>query len=244
MKKSILLFALAVCGLYGTSQAQDAVPNDNFVNQHLKAESHDFTAELGLQGGLNNLDFKLNEGDQALLRGRYFFNDKWAGRLGLAIGVDHNTKNFYDLHNASNVGTQVDNTTNFLLNLGFERHFKGTNRLSPYVGADLLLGAAGQHTTLTNTDGTNYIGNVSAEQKGPGSFSIGVRGVFGADFYFAKHVYLGAEAGLGFLSTMEGKTTSTLTTGGVTHSVTTKSAGNSFELNPSVITGVRIGFVF
>lgn len=243
MKKSILLLALAIGGFCWNTQAQ-VVPNENFVDQHLKAEKNDFTAEFGLSGGLNNADFKLNEGNAGLLRGRYFIKENLALRLGFSLGLDHSTKNFYNFPSDNDKGSDVENATNFLLNLGIEKHFKGTNRLSPYIGADLLFGVSGQHSVLTNTNGDMYVNDIKVERKGPGTISFGVRALVGADYYFTKHVYLGAEAGLGFLYGVDGKTKTTVTTGNRSQTTTLKSDGSAFTLSPSVITGIRIGFVF
>lgn len=236
------MIAVAIGGFCGMAQAQ-TVPNENFVDQHLKAEKNDFTAEFGLSGGLNNADFVLNEGNAGLLRGRYFFKDDLAVRLGFSLGFDHSKQNIYNLLETEK-GTSVTNTSSFLINAGIEKHFKGTNRLSPYVGADLLFGISGNHVENTNTDGNVYVNNMSMETKGPGAVSFGLRALVGADYYFTKHVYLGAEAGLGFLYGTEGKTTTTVTLGNATTTITHKSAGSSFTLNPSVITGIRVGFVF
>jgi len=68
--------------------------------------------------------------------------------------------------------------------------------------------------------------------------------VIGADYYIAKRLYLGVEAGFGFEYAKDGKTTTSTTIAGNTTTVTTKSAGNSFEISPSIITGVRVGFAF
>lgn len=252
MKKSFILLALAVGGFCFSAQAQhhrdrddhDVVPNKHFIDQHLKAEKGEITTEFGLAGGLNNADFKLNEGGAGLLRGRYFVKNDLALRLGFSLGLNHDKNNIYGGATGNMVGTEKINNTNFLLNLGIEKHFAGTANLSPYVGGDLLFGISGKKQNLENTDGDVYIADFSSEIKGPGALSFGIRGVVGADYYIAKHVYLGAEAGLGFLYSHEGETKVTSTVAGHSSSHTIKSAGNSYELNPSVITGIRIGFVF
>jgi len=247
MKKSFILMALAIGGFCFTAQAQqndDVVPNKHFLDQHLKAEKGDITTEFGLAGGLNNADFKLNEGGAGLLRGRYFLKNDLAFRLGLSLGLSQDKNNIYGGTDNNLVGTDKTNTTSFLLNLGIEKHFAGTANLSPYVGGDLLFGISGEKKNFDNTDGNVYIADFSSEVKGPGTLSFGIRGIIGADYYISKHVYLGAEAGLGFLYSHEGKTKVSTTISGHSTSYTLKSAGDSYELNPSVITGIRIGFVF
>lgn len=251
MKKTLILLTLAVGGICFNTHAQhhrdaegrrNVGPNKHLINQHLKAEKGEITTEFGLAGGLNNAEFELNEGGVGLLRGRYFIKEDMALRLGFSLGVSNDKSNIYGSNNE--VGKSKTNNTNFILNLGFEKHFAGTANLSPYVGGDLLFGIAGQKQSLENTDGSNYVDDFNSEIKGPGSLSVGIRGIVGADYYITKHVYLGAEAGLGFLYSHEGKTKVTSTVSGHSSSHTVESAGSSFELTPSVITGIRIGFVF
>lgn len=209
-----------------------------------KATKNHATAEFGLAGGLGNTSFNLNEGG-AMLRGRYFVTNGLALRLGLNVNVASEKDNFYGTGiDDGKVGTLRETESLFMVNLGVEKHFGGTDRLSPYVGADLLLGMFSESAKAENTNGTSYVQDFMMESSGPGASGVGLRAVFGADFYFAKHVYLGAEAGLGFFASKEGTTTVTTTVGGVTTTTETLSPGSSFNLSPSVITGVRIGFVF
>lgn len=238
MKRLFLVFGLAASTFAATAQT-----NEEFKS--FKPFQGDVTTEVGLAGGLNNADFTLNEGASGLLRFRYFLKDKLALRAGFNLSSTSEKENIYGTgSNDGRKGTVTTSGTAFLLNVGIEKHFAGTARLSPYVGGDVMFGVAGQKEKMTNTDGNVYINNVSAETKGPGTIGFGVRGVVGADYYIAKHVYLGAEAGFGFMYGKEGKTTINTTAGGTSTSVTLESAGSSFELNPSVITGIRIGFVF
>lgn len=240
IKQTLMKKAFLVFGLVATTFAAKAQVNDEFKT--FKPMMKDVTTELGLAGGLNNANFTLNEGSSGLLRFRYFLKDKLAFRLGFNVSASSEKDKFYGT--AGQEGEKVTRNTGFLLNLGIEKHFNGTPRLSPYVAGDLLFGIAGQSSKMDNTDGSIFVNQFSSKVTGPGTFSFGIRGVVGADYYIAKHVYLGAEAGLGVLNSIEGKTKTTTTVGTTTTTTTVKSAGSTFELTPSVITGIRIGFVF
>jgi outer membrane protein W len=245
MKKSILLLAVIAGSFAAQAQEEnDVVPHSEFVN--LKAAQGDLTTEFALTGGLNNADFKLNEGTSELLRFRYFLNNNLALRLGFGLSLDNQKQNVYGVGiDEGKSGFVKTSANSLLINLGLEKHFKGTGRLAPYVGGDILFGISGQKTTLEDAmDANTYVSDVKIEAKGPGTFGIGLRGVIGADYYIAKHVYLGAEAGFGFLYSKEGKTKVTTTIGNATTTTNFDSAGNEFTLSPSVITGIRIGFVF
>lgn len=238
MKKTFLLFGLSALVLTANAQV-----NDEFKT--FKPIKGDVTTELGLAGGLNNANFTLNEGSSGLLRFRYFAKEKLAFRLGVNVSASSETSKVYGTGTDLNKeGEKTESSVGFLLNLGIEKHFGGTPRLSPYVAGDVLFGIMGESTKLDNSNGTNYVSQFSSEITGPGNFSFGVRGVVGADYYIAKHVYIGAEAGLGLLNSVAGKIKTKITNGSTTTTVETKSAGSSFELTPSVITGIRIGFVF
>lgn len=198
-----------------------------------------FTTELGLTGGIFNSDVRLSEG--ALLRGRYFLTDRSALRLGINVSSQSDKENFW--RDSSTIkGVETDRSSQININLGYEKHFKGTNRLSPYIGGDLMFGFGMSRTIGENTNGMIYVPDYSYKMSS-GNFSWGVRGVVGADYYFAKNVYLGVEAGLGFMNQIDGRTKMSTTIGGQTRSEEFKSTGSTFNFAPSVVTGVRLGFV-
>jgi len=233
MKKVLLFLGMAIFGV--AAQAQD-----------FKPVAGDVTTEFGLTGGINNTDFKLNDG-AALLRFHYFNTEKVAYRLGFNVSTVNDKTNAYGTGaDANQKGTFTQKATNVLINLGIEKHFTGTDRLSPYVGGDILFGAGSRTETAENTinKGAAYAKDTFNEVKGPGYVSFGLRGVVGADYYIAKRMYLGVEAGLGLVYEKEGKTKIKSTTAGVTTTTDHKSAGSTFNIKPSVITGVRIGFAF
>ncbi|WEK19715.1 MAG: hypothetical protein P0Y49_00905 [Candidatus Pedobacter colombiensis] len=235
MKKLLLSLSVAMLGL--AAQAQ------NF-----KPVKGDVTTEFGLTGGINNTNFNLNDG-AGLLRFRYFQKNDVAFRLGFNVGSTNKTNNVYGTGaNEGKEGFGKLKATEILINLGIEKHFAGTDRLSPYVGADILFGTSTSKANLENATGTVqlpvFTDGTNIETKFPSTTSIGLRGVVGADYYIAKRLFLGVEAGLGFAYKTKGKSEQTTTINNVSVTTKHKSAGNSYEINPSVITGVRVGFAF
>lgn len=244
MKKLFLVGAVA---LFSAVSAQEYKPT-----------AGDVTAELGITGGISNTDVQL-AGRDAYLKARYFKSDKVAYRFSANLGSDSNTLNidsFDDQGTAfetHTTGKDKESETRISLGFGIEKHFTGTDRLSPYIGGDLMLGYYSQKVTgdsKTVNSGLNttaFSASSNGEVKGPNSFSFGVRGVLGADYYFAKKVFLGVEAGMGVGFASEGKTTtsSTTTIGGTTTTNTAEApGGSSFTLVTSPTAGLRIGFVF
>ena len=101
----------------------------------------------------------------------------------------------------------TDKSFGFSLRPGYEKHFAGTDRLSPYVGAELIF-------AMNNTKYTEeyHSGNSATTVGEPANWStwtierkdgtttFGLNAVAGADFYFADNFYLGVELGMGFQS--------------------------------------------
>lgn len=229
MKKLFLASAIA---LFATVNAQEYKPTTG-----------DVTVDLGVSGGLGNTSIGLAENDGATFKVRYFTAENFAYRVTMTLNNDSKTTN--PVTNNPQV-TVVKKANDFGIGLGFgaEKHFAGTERLSPYIGGDVMIKYNSNSSTDTTTTTTTVAPITSttfvSEVKGPNEFGFGVRGVFGADYYFAKRVFLGVEAGLSLMYTSEGDTTFKNT--GVAD-VTSK-GGSSFEIKPGVVTGIRIGYAF
>lgn len=206
MKK---LFFASAFALFGAMNAQEYKPG-----------AGDVSVDFGLIGGLDNTSVGLAEG--GVFKARYFKTDNLAYR-----GI-------FNLKTTSEKIKDVDvKNSSFGINLGFgvEKHFSGTERLSPYVGGDAVLGFA-------NSTGEATIAGISGEKSGS-EFSFGVRGIFGADYYIAKKLFLGVEAGLGIGFASTGKTT--FKAAGIS---TTTKGGSSFSIEPKLMTGIRLGYTF
>jgi opacity protein-like surface antigen len=126
---------------------------------------------------------------------------------------------------------------------GIEKHFAGTDRLSPYIGAELDFaiktstkkedngGAGGSDVTVTTTKNDD------------GFTRFGLNGVFGADYYVAEKVYLGAELGFGFSYSKESAVKVSDTAPGFVAPDDVK-GGSTFAIAPNVLAQFRLGIVF
>jgi outer membrane protein W len=229
MKKLILSAALLAGFTFGAN-AQNTTSSEGGI----KPTSGEITMEanVNLFGGDISLSNSLNQ-----IRGRYFFSDNMAFRLGTNIRYQSN-----------NPTLDVETSTfEFSLAPGIEKHFAGTNRLSPYIGADLLFGLKTSHYEDKDPGGSlkNFeIDGSWLDGNERGNFLIGLAGVAGCDFYVAKHLYFGYELGLELSSVKysEVETTTTFSSGSVE---TEKFDSNSnFNFGPRVRNGIRVGFVF
>jgi len=134
-------------------------------------------------------------------------------------------------------------STNFGLSLapGYEWHFAGTDSLSPYVGAQAMLGFG---SSSGSNDSFDNSGDVVTLENSAGTFMAGA-GVFaGFDFYFADNVYLGAELnyGLGFTSFGEQTQDVINESGNVVEETTPGSS--AFNIGEGVVGAIRVGFLF
>jgi hypothetical protein len=225
-----------------------------------KPQAGTVTAEFGLSGGLLETNLSLNN-NAGLLRFRYFTSDDLAFRIGASLTNRATTTNVYGATGtpqAGVAGSKVTKGSGITLNLGVEKHLTGSDRLSTYIGADLIVTSTSAKENWDNFNGTNFNLGSKRELKGENSVGgksttgFGLRLVTGAEYYFVKNVYIGAELGFGFLASkfkdVKDQITTAVTVGGTTTTTTTnndrKSPGKSFEFSPSVITGVRLGFQF
>jgi hypothetical protein len=91
---------------------------------------------------------------------------------------------------------------------GYEFHFDGTDRVSPYFGIEAFF-LRNNNTYEVESWGPNDVDNIGQLEKNvtwsvkysQGSNAFGLNFVTGADFYFTDAMYLGFEAGLGLSST-------------------------------------------
>ena len=197
MKKAILFIALVATSVVG-AQAQK------------------------FQGGEKNLEVEFNPfGGSPIgmngVRFRMFNSESSAIRVGFNIGGTNNNEVYaqQDKTEGSDGAVvilpelnQSMQTFNFAIRPGYEMHFPGTDRLSPYVGAELVY--AMESSTLTREF---HNSNNADDQAKPenwqtwdmsvknGSSTFGLNALAGVDFYFVDNFYLGAEINFGFQST-------------------------------------------
>lgn len=236
MKKIIIAASLVAVAL--TSNAQDTykfAAGDNNLELN-------FTPLGGSPFGIGNIKY------------RRFLSESTALRLGVGITYSSN-KDAVDINDPASATVppakiELNETqTSFGWNIrpGFEKHFAGTERLSPYIGAELDI--AGQSYTekverynaIDKKVETNTTkGDVNGDKS---FFRAGVNLVAGFDYYFAKRLYAGAEMGFGFQTIMKSEVKiSDSQTGFVTPAA--ERVGSTMNLAPTVNAAIRVGFLF
>jgi hypothetical protein len=177
------------------------------------------------------------------LRARYFLKDDFA--LRTTIGLQNSTEKnyYYELaNNEGQSGYEVNKTINNVISIGAEKHLPGTSKLSPYFGADFIIGFGNETAKWNNYDGNDFISDFTAKAKNPYN-NIGINLITGTDYYFAENFFLGCELGLGFNMRSNKAGTFEYTTGGVTTKSLTEPSSSS-EFGNSFMGNIRIGWRF
>jgi len=176
------------------------------------------TAEVGLQGAINNIAIAPIGG----ARLRYFLGDNLAARLSLNLQSQSQTDRVFENRDGTG-GVGEEKNTFFLFGFrpGVEYHFAGGEKLSTFAGAQLILDITSAKTTRNNYVGGGYSPNFT--QTVDGQSNLGAKGTTfglglysGFDWYFTEKVYLGIEWGLNFTSTSNSDVTITTSAGGTT----------------------------
>jgi len=197
MKKAILFIALVATTVVG-AQAQK------------------------FQGGEKNLEVEFNPfGGSPIgmngIRFRMFNSESSAIRIGFNIGGTNDNQVYQqqDKIDGSDGAivilpelNQTQQTFNFAIRPGYEMHFAGTDRLSPYVGAELMYAMSSSTITREFHNSNNADDQTKPENWQTwdmtvknGSSTFGLNALAGVDFYFVDNFYLGAEINLGFHNT-------------------------------------------
>lgn len=178
MKKLFLMAAVVVMGAVN-------------VNAQYKPEKMSVATELNYSGSSVSLP-------EYGARVRLFLNENMVVRLGLGFGTSSTKTTNYTAIKDKEVYTTTSANT-FSLAPGFEYHFSKFERVSPYVGAELgfLFGSTKDNTD--NNDNSYY-----KKVKSP-IFGFKIGAVTGVDVHIYKGFYIGAELGLGYTLTSEGR---------------------------------------
>ncbi|MDR1793022.1 MAG: outer membrane beta-barrel protein [Bacteroidales bacterium] len=183
------ILAAAVCLAFAISaNAQDR------ENKDYKLIAPAITAETqwGPQVSFGNVNVNALVSDLSF-KMRYFATQNFAIRLKIGIA-----SNDAKTEASQTTGTQTfqvyqrASTLSALIGLGAEYHFKGTKRLSPYVGLDAGITFGNQRIHQWNSLDQDYF-----KGKNP---RIGCKiAVFtGADIYLLENFYVGLEIGIAY----------------------------------------------
>ncbi|PCJ82764.1 MAG: hypothetical protein COA57_13040 [Flavobacteriales bacterium] len=174
-----------------------------------KPAENDFGISFNLSGLINNIALNTpkdaNGNDMLLLR--YYIKDDLSFRLGL--GINANGTKYSTLDSVGTTQVQWDSTfkkTDFFIAPGIEKHLLSTEKLDAYVAAYVEIGLLGKSTMSSKTVTTDTTGTgtrtINAEM--PGGWLLSENIVVGLNYFFTKKLSIGAEYGLGLVTSFTG----------------------------------------
>ena len=237
MKK--LIFASAALCAAATISAQEVVeaqpqPQTQVEEapvstaKNFKPGSERFGAEAGLSLGGG---FGLNGGN---LNFNFTLSDEWMVRLGFGVTVDKVSSKDED----DNKNHVTESTFN--VKPGIIYSFSGTDRLEPYVGAELVFGL----NSTCNYSNVKMDGATYERENKTRTSNFGANAVTGFNCYVAKDLYVGAEVGLGFIVTPQSHNFGTNDEGEEYDSKDDKSKSHTTHISPNCTPSVRVGWKF
>lgn len=179
------------------------------------------------------------------LRFRTFTSSNSAIRLNAFLGINSNTDKRTEVDANGDDVILKDRTSSFTIQLkpGIERHFAGTSRLSPYYGAEGIIGykSSSVKAETFDTDGSTVISNKTKNPGNDGYFRLGANAILGADYYFSKSIYLGTEVGFGMQFSLKHDAEFVPADGDET---ILSEGGSTFNFGPNAVGQIRLGFLF
>lgn len=224
MNKIITLLLIS-CSISAVAQNDSIISKPIAKEISMKPQGKDFTVEV------NFAPFSSSPVSISYLRFRTFTSEKGAVRLGFSVGAE----------NGSPSEDQTAKTFELNLRPGYEWHFAGTDRLSPYVGLELDF-AKKSSEFESDEDGNEFTIDgawLGGEERG--FTRIGANFIIGADVYIIKRLYLGTEIGFGFERVKSSNIEIEIV--GASDPDTDK-GGTTFQIGPNFNSSIRLGFVF
>ncbi|MDR1882625.1 MAG: outer membrane beta-barrel protein [Prevotella sp.] len=198
-----------------------------------KPESGAWMLEVGL-APFATQSIQLQEGE---IKVTYLFSDNIGFRLGVGFQTnsasDDNGLGRDEWKRVSVRETELKFTP------GLVRFFSGTEKMSPYIGAELILATTSNEATLEKD---NYKAVMKNEGDLMNTYGAGV--FSGFNYYFSRNLYVGAEINLAFKAQSLKNTVTTVTSSGSTETTEpdNKLKGSSF--GTSCYPFIRLGWAF
>ena len=180
---------------------------------------------------------------------RYLLSETYAFRSNLNITSNKNKSIVYGIDDKGNTdygmkGISTSKNLDLNLRLGIEKHLNGTDRLDPYLGADLILGLNSIKSERDKNNSGTYQNDYEYSSKQLSS-NLGLSLIAGFDFYLVENIYFGTEFGLTYNTSFSGDEEIKETSAGTSTETINKSSGSLTSIVTGMTTGAfRIGYRF
>lgn len=206
----------------------------------LKPTRGTFTTQVGISFATLN-----NNVNSLGLNGRYFLKERLALRASLIMGSQKSEQHVTEFPDGSGGSGKYTMTfrSNFFM-VGLEKHFKGTRRLSPYLGIEAGYGMGSMKLVGENSTGQSFLADYSESQTRKVS-QLNVGAFLGFDYWIADGIYVGIEYSFaGFVTSKIPSSDKTMVSGGnTTHLIIPESKANNVTTN-NALPVFRLGWRF
>ena len=177
------------------------------------------------------------------IRFRHFNDDKTALRLTAFLGGSRSKTITQEADGDLLELQSLSSDRSLTLRPGFEKHFDGNDKLSPYIGAEALL----QVDWTKSSSETQWLteSQMATTVSSTRNSTLGLNAVAGMDYYFGEQLFFGLEMGFGFSKEMRG-ISKTSYDNPESSMENTDSKGNttSFNWGPTYQGTFRLGWLF
>lgn len=174
------------------------------------------------------------------LKARYFKSDDLSFRLGLFLGGSSSP-----VYSKPNSIELISKTSNFNFNFrpGIEKHFEGTDKLSPYVGGEMSF-AFNRDVSSTQSPWAMDTLQIKTQKNTDSKSTIGLNIFTGADIYLTDKIFLGVEIGFGFQYEGRGGSSVVWDNNETSLESDSNEVGNSanFQWGPNYQGTIRLGY--
>lgn len=177
------------------------------------------------------------------IRFRHFKDDKTALRLTAFLGGSR-LKTITQEAEGDDLELQsLSSNRSLTLRPGYEKHFSGNDKLSPYIGAEALLQVDWTKSSSESQWFTES--QIATTVSSTRNSTLGLNAVAGMDYYFGEQLFFGLEMGFGFSKEMRG-ISKTSYDNPESSMENTDSKGNttSFNWGPTYQGTFRLGWLF
>ncbi len=233
-----------------------------YAQDSLKAVQGKFSTELNVNPFEGELSFN-NAINQ--IKFRYFLSNQYALRLAINTDFKKNSNDEEMVYGTSPYNSEMTQKSGLIgINVGFEKHFTGTNRLSPYIGAEVFY--ADKSASQKDKASVNSQ-NIEREIKGAwfgyhqiidpwgdpvlvnnyserGFSQFGLNLLAGFDFYIAKNFYFGYEMAFGYSSLKHKDIEVTITPENDNDNLRPETDSKEMAFGAKLLNGIRLGFIF
>jgi hypothetical protein len=212
-----------------------------------------FNNKWGTELNINPLNgsFSLNNAN-GQIKIRKFNTDNTALRIALTFAYKQDISKRNDPYGTVPINESNNcKSSTIIVNVGQEKHFQGSGRISPYIGYEAGIGAKFSTDKFTTrlTERTvkgaweQYVSGYPSYRtfSERGFWSVGFNAVTGIDFYIVKNFYAGCEVAFGLdyirysnIEVEDSDDTSTYPN--------LKDSG--WKIGPKLLNGIRIGYIF